>query len=298
MTLPALFESGFSTIGTILAAMAALALVETLVPLHARGRWNRAHLGPNLALSFLTFGTNLFLNAALLALVIWLESNDFGLLRWLSVPPFGAALIAVAALDFSFYAAHVSWHKLPSLWRFHAVHHSDPAVDVTTTIRQHPVESLLRYAAMGAMALAIGPSATAFVVYRAASALNGLLEHANVRAPRWLDGLLSLVTTWPHMHKVHHSRVPEQTDSNYGNLFSFWDRLFGSYTPSHLGTNIAYGLDGFDRPTLQTTTALLALPFRQARRFDEVAPRVDAARSGELTDSWRGGRDSNPQLPA
>jgi len=88
--------------------MGALALVETLVPLHARGRAGRAHLGPNLALTFLTFATNLFLNVALLGVVIWLESRNLGLLRWLSVPPLPAALIAVAALDFSFYAAHVS----------------------------------------------------------------------------------------------------------------------------------------------------------------------------------------------
>jgi len=261
MTLPTLFESAFSTIGYILALMGILALAESLVPLHARGRWNRAHLAPNLALTFLTFGTNLFLNAGVLAAVIWLESRDLGLLRWLCVPPLPAALIAVAALDFSFYLAHVSWHRLPSLWRFHAVHHSDPAVDVTTTVRQHPVEGLLRYAAMAAMAIAIGPSPAAFAAYRAASAISALLEHSNLRVPLWLDGLLSWVTTWPYMHKVHHSRVPEETNTNYGNLFSFWDRLFGTFTPSRQGTSISYGLDGFDQPALQTTIALLALPY-------------------------------------
>ena len=210
------FLSGLTTIGLILVAMAAVAAVEVAIPLHARGRWHRSHLGPNLALTFLTFGTNLFLNIVLVAVVVWLESHGFGLLRWLPLPPLLAASIAVAALDFSFYAAHRSWHTFPSLWRYHAVHHSDPALDVTTTIRQHPVESLLRYAAMGAMAVVVGPSPTAFAVYRVTSVLSGLLEHSNIRAPRWLDGLLSIVMTWPHMHKVHHSRAPEQTDTNYG----------------------------------------------------------------------------------
>jgi sterol desaturase/sphingolipid hydroxylase (fatty acid hydroxylase superfamily) len=255
--------SGFSTIAVILAAMTVLALIETLVPLHARGRWSRTHLWPNLALTFLTFGTNLILNAALLATVIWLDSKGFGLLALLSLPSLLAAVVAVAALDFSFYLAHVSWHKFPGLWRFHAVHHSDPMVDVTTAIRQHPGESLMRYAAMGAMVVVIGPSAAAFAIYRAASALNGLVEHSNIRAPSWLDGLLSLVTTWPHMHKVHHSRVREQTDTNFGNLLSVWDRLFGTFTPSSAGTNVSYGLEGFDDPALQTTAALLALPFRK-----------------------------------
>jgi sterol desaturase/sphingolipid hydroxylase (fatty acid hydroxylase superfamily) len=253
--------------------MGIVAAVEVAIPLHARGRWNRVHLVPNLALTFLTFGTNLFLNIALVAVVVWLDSAGFGLLHWVDLPPLPGAVIAVAALDFSFYAAHVSWHKSEALWRYHAVHHSDPAVDVTTTIRQHPVESLLRYAAMGAMVVAIGPSPIAFAVYRVASALNGLLEHSNLRAPEWLDGLLSLVTTWPHMHKVHHSRVLEQTNTNYGNLFSLWDRLFGTFTPSREGTRIDYGLEGLDDDGFQTTRALLALPYRQAPRDSSDRPR-------------------------
>jgi sterol desaturase/sphingolipid hydroxylase (fatty acid hydroxylase superfamily) len=251
--------------------MAIVAAVEIVLPLHARGRWHRTHLAPNLALTFLTFATNLCLNTALVALVVALERNGSGLLRWLPLSPLAAGIIAVAALDLSFYLAHVSWHTLPSLWPYHAVHHSDPTVDVTTTIRQHPVESLMRYAAMGATVLVVGPSPIAFAVYRAASAVNGLFEHANVRAPRWLDGLLALVTTWPHMHKVHHSRTRAQTNSNYGNLFSVWDRLFGTFTPSQEGTAIVYGLAGLDRPELQTTRALLAQPFR---RGDPSAERV------------------------
>jgi len=267
MTPDAPFLSGLATIATLIGAMLVVAAMEVAIPLHARGRWNRDHLAPNLALTLLTFATNIFLNVGLLGLVIWLESRGFGLLRWLALPSLPAAVMAVAALDFSFYAAHVSWHRFPSLWRFHAVHHSDPAVDVTTTIRQHPVEGVLRYAAMAAMVFVIGPSAGAFAFYRAASALNGLLEHANLRAPLWLDRLLSLVTTWPYMHKVHHSRTPTQTNTNFGNLFSLWDRLFGTFTPSREGTNISYGLDGLDQPDHQTTAALLALPFREATRL-------------------------------
>jgi sterol desaturase/sphingolipid hydroxylase (fatty acid hydroxylase superfamily) len=253
--------SSLLSITLILAAMAIVAVIEVAIPLHARGRWSRVHVAPNLALTFLTFATNLVLNVGLLAVVMALEARGIGLLRWLPVPPVATGLLAIAALDLSFYAAHVSWHRYPSLWRFHAIHHSDPAVDVTTTIRQHPVESLFRYAAMAVAVLAVGPSPVAFGVYRVASAVNGLLEHANVRAPRRLDGLLSLVTTWPHMHKVHHSRAVAQTNSNYGNLLSVWDRLFGTFRPSSEGTTIAYGLDGLDRAELQTTAALLAMPF-------------------------------------
>src|SRR5258705_13755146 len=93
------FTSGLSTIGIILAAMAIVAVVEAAIPLHARGQWHRRHLGPNLALPFLTFGTNIFLNVGLLAIVVWLESVGFGLLHWLALPSLVAAVIAVAALD-------------------------------------------------------------------------------------------------------------------------------------------------------------------------------------------------------
>jgi sterol desaturase/sphingolipid hydroxylase (fatty acid hydroxylase superfamily) len=278
MTTSPLFSSAFLTVGTLLTGMAILAAVEALAPLHARGPWSRAHLAPNLALTLITFATNLVLNAGVVALVLWLEASNFGVLRWLALPPLPSALLAVLALDFSFYAAHVSWHRLPALWRFHAVHHSDPALDVTTAIRQHPVEGLLRYAAIALMVIAVGPSLAAFAAYRSASALNALLEHANFRAPRWLDRALSLVTTWPYLHKIHHSRSPEQTDTNYGNLFSWWDRLFGTFTPSHEGRSIRYGLDHLDRPEIQTTMGLLALPFQPIFEMTSSANRRSPSR--------------------
>jgi hypothetical protein len=180
----------------------------------------------------------------------------------LSLPPLATTLAVVLGLDFSFYVAHVSMHGLHGFWRFHRVHHSDPAVDVTTTIRQHPGEGVIRYAFLGTFAFALGASPGAFAVYRALSALNGLLEHANVRVPLWLDGMLSLVTTWPNMHKVHHSRAASETNTNYGNIFSLFDRLFSTFTPPSHGVNVSFGLDGFDDLASQTTAGLLAMPFR------------------------------------
>ncbi len=256
--------NSLTTIGAILAAMAAIALLETAIPLHARGRWSRAHLGPNLTLTFLTFATNAVFGAALVALLAWQQASGFGLLRLLSLPPWLELVTVLGVLDFSFYVTHVAMHKLPAFWRFHRVHHADPMVDVTTTVRQHPGESVIRYVGLAAFACALGVSPGAFAVYRAAVALNGLLEHANLRAPLWLGQLLSFVTTWPHLHKVHHSRTAAQTDTNYGNLFSIWDRLFATFTPAREGVNVAYGLDGFDDPAMQTTAGLLALPFREA----------------------------------
>jgi sterol desaturase/sphingolipid hydroxylase (fatty acid hydroxylase superfamily) len=265
MTAAALLPSSISTVGGILAVMAVVALLETAIPLHARGRWHSAHLAPNLALTFLTFATNMVFNSALVMTLMWLQSTGLGLLHMFELPPLVTVLVVVLVLDFSFYVAHVSMHRIPALWRFHRVHHSDPVVDVTTTIRQHPGEGVIRYAYMAAFACALGASPGAFAVYRSWSALNGLLEHANVRVPPWLDSVLSLVTTWPNMHKVHHSRTATETNTNYGNILSLFDRLFSTFTPSKRGASVSYGLDGFDDPAAQTTAGLLAMPFRDVR---------------------------------
>ncbi len=259
---PSYDSTPLATVAIILAAMALIAALEAVVPLRARGRWHRAHLGPNLALTGITFATNVVFNGALVLVLTRLAPLEFGLLPRLQLSPLLAAGLALVGLDFSFYVAHVAMHRVPLFWAFHRVHHSDPAVDVTTTIRQHPGESVIRYAFLTLGAIGLGATPGAFAVYRLASALAGLLEHANLRAPTWLDDALSLVTSFPYLHKVHHSRDAAETDTNYGNIFSLFDRAFGTFTPSPRGTPIAYGLEGFDAAPLQTTAGLLRLPFR------------------------------------
>jgi sterol desaturase/sphingolipid hydroxylase (fatty acid hydroxylase superfamily) len=259
MTLASLLQVNLRTVVAILGAMALVALVETVIPLRSRGYWSRAHLFPNLTLTMLTFATNVLFNGALLLLVAWVQASGFGILPAASLPPLARGAAAVVALDFAYYLAHVAMHKVPAFWAVHRVHHSDPAVDVTTTVRQHPLEGVIVYSFLAAFACALGVGPGAFAVYRAWSALTGLLEHANIRVPRRLDRALSWVTTWPNLHKVHHSRDVRETDTNYGNLFSWFDRLFSTYTPSGRGELVASGLEGFDHPSLQTVAALLKL---------------------------------------
>ena len=266
--------SGLGVIVGILAVMALLSVVEALAPLHARTRWSRTHLAPNLTLTAITFATNLVMNAALVAALVWFEAMGWGLLNAFPVAPAWEVAIVVLALDLAFYVAHVSMHKIPAFWRVHRVHHSDPTVDVTTSIRQHPLEGLIRYGFIAFVALPLGVGLVAFAIYRLASAIAALFEHANIGAPLWLDRMLALVTTWPYLHKVHHSRTPAETDSNYGNILSIWDRLFGTFTPSARGADVAYGLHGADDPADQTSAALLAAPFRPAQTPSAQAVKV------------------------
>jgi sterol desaturase/sphingolipid hydroxylase (fatty acid hydroxylase superfamily) len=256
-------RSTAASIVVILAAMAALAAVEIAIPLQARGRWTRAHRAPNLALTFLTFATNGAMGVALVLGLAAFGARGLGVLNLLSPPGWARALAVLLVLDFATYLAHVAMHRFRLLWRFHRVHHSDPAVDVTTTIRQHPGESVIRYAFTAAFALPLGASPAEFALYRGAVAIFALLEHANLRVPRRLDDWLSLVFTFPTLHKVHHARDARLTDTNYGNLVSWWDRLLGTFTPAREGRGVRYGLEGLDDPAIQTTAGLLALPFRR-----------------------------------
>ena len=264
----------------IAAAMVALAALEAVLPLRARGPWSRAHLGPNLALTAITFAANALLNLALVAVLAWAQSAQLGAIPALALSALWSIALAVLGFDLAWYATHVSMHHSALFWRFHRVHHSDPAVDVTTAIRQHPGETAIRYAYYAAFGLALGAAPTAFAIYRLWSALHGLFEHANLRLPLALDSALSWVVASPNMHKVHHSRAPQWTNSNYGNIFALFDRAFGTFTPARRGVDVDYGLDGFDDAALQTTAGLLALPFRTVQpRSSSSSSRVIAGPS-------------------
>lgn len=254
------------------ALMAIVAALEIVIPLRARTRWNDAHLAPNLSLALIYVVMNLFFTAVLVLLLTWCAAADFGLFNAWGLT--GAAHIAAAIviLDYQAYGVHVAMHEMGGLWRFHRVHHADPAVDVTTALRQHPGESVIRYVSLAVFAVAIGASVEAFALYRLLSGIQALSEHANVRVPRRFDALASLAIATPNYHKVHHSRDAAETDTNYANIFSFWDRLFGTATPSSRGTAIRYGLDDVADAD-QTTFGLLALPFgaRALRKTQETA---------------------------
>jgi sterol desaturase/sphingolipid hydroxylase (fatty acid hydroxylase superfamily) len=147
------------------------------------------------------------------------------------------------------------------------VHHIDTSVDATTAFRQHPVEGVLRFTFIAATAWTLGAPPAAIAIYRLLGALNSVLEHANIRVPRALDRALVWFWVTPDMHKVHHSRDRVETDSNYANLFSLFDRVFRTFTPSSRGPFVSYGIKGYDTPEHQSIGGVLRLPFqRQAER--------------------------------
>lgn len=265
-------QSAVLAAGFVLAALVAILVLETVLPHFPRkGAWRSDHRVPNLMFTAVTLVLNLVGSAGLVVLLARQEALGLGLRH--AFPAFAVAelVVSLVVLDLSFYAAHVSMHKLPAFWRFHRVHHADPQVDATTTLRQHPGETVIRFAFTAFFATLLGASPAAYATYRGAVAIGALLEHADVRVPRWLDETLAVVTTWPGFHKIHHSRDPRLTDSNYGNLLSVWDRLFGTRTRAPLGQPIEYGLAGLDDRRTQSISGLWSLPFRSGSQTPSSA---------------------------
>jgi sterol desaturase/sphingolipid hydroxylase (fatty acid hydroxylase superfamily) len=245
----------------IISLMALFALIETIVPFFARDEARTGRGSANLGLTVLTFALNWGLSSAAALVALGASRHGAGLATLGPTMPLQIAL-SVAVLDLFTYIAHRSMHAVPLLWRVHQAHHSDPFVDVSTTYRQHPLEGLWRFLWIVGPAWTLGLPASGIVVYRFISAVNAILEHANIRVWRPLDGILSLFWVTPNMHKVHHSRECVETDSNYGNIFAIYDRVLGTFTPTARAFDIAYGLDGMDPNCTRSFVGLLSMPFR------------------------------------
>jgi sterol desaturase/sphingolipid hydroxylase (fatty acid hydroxylase superfamily) len=256
--------SGSTRLALLVAACVLLSSLEALVPLfhYRRGRLRRAI--PNLVLAIGVVLTNLAFASAMASLSILVLRERIGLLaRWHS-SPWLQLVLGVAGLDLSAYVSHLLLHKIAVGWKFHRVHHSELEVDVTTAFRQHPGETLWRLL-WQCLAIAIfGLPFWVVPVYQSLSSLNGLLEHANLRIAEGFDRILRWLVVTPNMHKVHHSRYAAETDSNYSNIFSVWDRLFGTYTTRADYQSLRYGLEGFDDERTQTLGRLIREPFRSS----------------------------------
>lgn len=223
------------------------------------GEHRREHVVPNAGLTAIVLFMNLALSFAAASVAGFAASHQAGLLYLVDLPAWANVLAGIAALDFFAYVAHVLLHKTPFAWRFHRVHHSDEAVDVTTAFRQHPGETVWRVLWQLPAIVLLGLPLWIVAVYLMASATNAQLEHANIRVPEKLDRWLRLLFVTPNMHKVHHSRLQPETDSNYANIFSVWDRVFGTYTARVDFGTLRFGLD--DVEERGTFVGLLRMPF-------------------------------------
>jgi sterol desaturase/sphingolipid hydroxylase (fatty acid hydroxylase superfamily) len=207
-----------------------MALWEFAAPRRKRSHSRLVRWPSNVAISFLNTALLRFLiPTAAVGLAAVGEAQGWGLFNQIDVPFWVAFIGAVLILDFIIYLQHVMFHAVPLLWRLHRMHHADLDIDVTTGARFHPVEIILSMIIkLGAVA-ALGPPAVAVVVFEVVLNATSMFNHSNVRLPLGLDRVLRLVVVTPDMHRVHHSVIPNETNSNFGFNVPWWDRLFGTY---------------------------------------------------------------------
>jgi sterol desaturase/sphingolipid hydroxylase (fatty acid hydroxylase superfamily) len=243
-------------------------IIESAVPLF-RFQYNKwSHALTNIFFTLTTIVINFVLAYLVLnPMVEWAATNKFGILNWLPINSLWLyAIVGMLLLDLiGAYFVHWTEHKVKWMWRFHLIHHTDTTVDTTSANRHHPGESVFRFIFTSAGAILVGTPMWLIFMYQAFSVLLSQFNHANIVIPKWLDNALSWVIVSPDMHKVHHHYVLPYTDSNYGNIFSIWDRLFGTFMTLDRD-KLVYGIDTHMKPEEHSKMgSLLKIPFEEYR---------------------------------
>lgn len=240
-------------------------IIEGAVPLlPLRYKKNKLqHAGVNFFFTVIHLIIHTLLAILIIKLSDWCASHQFGMVYWFNANVLAAVIIGVLALDFSSWLVHWVMHNTALFWRFHIIHHSDTNVDVTTGLRHHPGDSLLRGVFFLLLIFVSGAPMYAVMIYQTLVVLATAFTHANINLPKAVDKALSYFLISPNMHKVHHHWKRPYTDSNYGAVFSIWDRLLGTY--SFLDTKeLRYGIDkNFPEEKDENILKLLVKPFQK-----------------------------------
>lgn len=264
--------------------LALLLVAESVAPffIEQRRSWRRLlqHDLRNLSIG----GFNALMPATLFTGLLSLvdaeaKACNFGLLRQLSEPAWLQTACAILLLDLWMYWWHRINHAVPFFWRYHRVHHGDPSMDASSGVRFHPGEIFLSGLVRLAVVPLLGISFSQVMLYQAILLPVVLLQHANVRLPRLLDfgfARAGLLVT-PAMHRVHHSRQREETNSNYASVLPIWDRLFGTLSIRQNVAQIEFGLDELASSQSQTLAGMIKTPFTQPVSQNPVSPTVEEA---------------------
>ena len=241
-----------------------MALWETLAPRRKRLFSRLARWPHNIGIVVLnTVVLRLLFPTAAIGVALAAEANGWGLFNTFALPSLLVLVLSVVIMDFAIYLQHVLVHAVPALWRLHRMHHTDLDYDVTTGARFHPVEIVISMGLKLMVVGALGAPALAVLIFEVILNATAMFNHANVHLPEGLDRWLRLIVVTPDMHRVHHSVIPKETNSNFGFNLPWWDRLFGTYIPQpragHEGMTI--GIEQFREGRDQRLDRMLIQPF-------------------------------------
>jgi sterol desaturase/sphingolipid hydroxylase (fatty acid hydroxylase superfamily) len=265
MTESILAQEATLRLTVFLAVLVAMALWEVAAPRRRQDiprviRWTN-----NLALVVVdTVILRLTFPILAVGLALMAKERGWGLFNALDIPLWLAVLLSILLLDLAIYLQHVLFHAVPGLWRLHRMHHADLEFDVTTGLRFHPVEIVLSMVIKLAVVAALGAPAVAVLLFEVLLNATALFNHANIRLPTGVDRVLRWVMVTPDMHRVHHSVIPAETNSNFGSNLPWWDRLLGTYRAQpkagHEGMTI--GIEQFRTPRDLWLDRMLVQPLR------------------------------------
>ena len=192
------------------------------------------------------------------------EAHGVGLFNMIALPVWASVIVSVMVLDLAIYLQHVLFHAVPALWRLHRMHHADLEVDVTTGLRFHPIEILLSTGIKLAVVTAVGAPAAAVLIFEVLLNATSIFNHSNVRIPADIDRILRWFVVTPDMHRVHHSILRRETNSNFGFNVPWWDRLLGTYRaqPAAGHAAMTIGIEQFRDPRELGLDRMLLQPFR------------------------------------
>lgn len=242
-------------------------ILESIVPLLSFKYKKVKHAGVNIFFTITTILVNFPMAFILVKSSDWAVANDFGIINWMpTLPMWAYTIIGLMVLDLvGAYFIHWVEHKVRWMWMFHLIHHSDTNVDTTSANRHHPGESVFRFAFTTMAVIITGAPMWMVFMYQSISVVLSQFNHANIGLPRWLDKIISLVIVTPDMHHVHHHYTQPYTDSNYGNIFSIWDRVFGTFMTLDK-SKLIYGIDTYMDPSENEHIGpLLKIPFQEYR---------------------------------
>jgi sterol desaturase/sphingolipid hydroxylase (fatty acid hydroxylase superfamily) len=242
-------------------------MIENAYPLFHFSYHKIRHAGINIVFTLTTILVNFSLAFLLVQSSQWATTSHFGVLSWIpDWPLWSRFLIGLLLLDFiGAWLIHWIQHKVKWMWKFHIIHHTDTHVDTTTANRHHPGESVFRFVFTILATLVAGAPMWLVFAYQSLSVLLSQFNHANIQLPEKLDRIVSLLIVTPNMHHVHHHYRQPYTDTNYGNIFSIWDRLFGTYIQLDQ-SRLIYGIDThLDEKENSNVGNLMRIPFQKYR---------------------------------
>ena len=259
-------------LGSFAGVLLAMALWELLAPRRKLTVKRPLRWFSNLGLVAVnTILTRLIAPLSAVAMAELAAARGWGVLNWVQWPAWLEIALAVVLFDFAIYLQHVMFHFVPAFWRLHLVHHADLDIDVTTGVRFHTLEILLSMAIKVGVVLVLGPSAWAVVIFEVLLNATSMFSHSNVRLPLGLDRLLRLIVVTPDMHRVHHSALKHETNSNFGFNLPWWDWLLGTYRdqPQAGHEAMTIGLEQFrDERQADRLHRMLLLPWSKPRSDD------------------------------